>query len=145
MTAIVWVHADALSRQHPVFAAAPEDARAIYVWDADDLAQRDWSLKRCVFVLECLADMNVEVLQGLSVDVLGAIRADRIFTSATPDPHRLNVIDVLGSRIVVVPSDPFVTVPEGTDMGRFFRYWNKARRSALRPTEESASTQGTMP
>ncbi|MGJ8561122.1 MAG: hypothetical protein ACSHX3_12875 [Litorimonas sp.] len=145
MTAIVWVHADALSRQHPVFAAAPENARAVYVWDADDLAQRGWSLKRCVFVLECLADMNVDILQGSTVDVLSAIRADRIFTPATPDPHRLHVIDALTSRIVVVPSDPFVTVPEGTDMGRFFRYWNKAKRSALRPTEEGTSIQGTTP
>lgn len=145
MTSVVWIHAGALSREHPVFAAAPDGARAVYVWDADDLAQRGWSLKRCVFVLECLADMNVDILQGPTVDVLTAIGAERIFTAATPDSRRLNVIDMLVSKIVIVPSDPFVTVPDGTDMGRFFRYWNKAKRSALRPMGPNSVTLGTTP
>lgn len=143
MTAVVWVHADALSRQHPVFAAAPEGARAVYVWDADDLARRGWSLKRCVFVLECLAGMNVEILQGTTANVLATFGAARIFTAVTPDPRRLDIIETLAAKIVTVPPDPFVTVPDGTDMGRFFRYWNKAKRSALRPSDTNPITQGT--
>lgn len=145
MTAIVWVHADALSREHPVFAAAPDDARAVYVWDADDLARRNWSLKRCVFVLECLKDMDVDILRGHPTAVLAAIDAEQIFTAATPDPYRLEIIATLKPKIVVVPPDPFVTVPEGTDMGRFFRYWNKAKRSAMQPTELGSPAQGTTP
>jgi len=136
VSAVIWVHADALSRRHPVFTAAPDDARVIYIWDADDLARRNWSLKRCVFVLECLAEMDVEILQGRTANVLKSLEADRIFTASTLDPASLKAIDELGDIVTVVQPDPFVTVPDGTDMGRFFRYWNKAKRSAMQPTSE---------
>lgn len=142
MSAIIWVHADALSRNHPVFSAAPEDARAIYIWDAEDLAQRDWSLKRCVFVLECLADMGVEIVPGRTADVLSAMNGDEIFTAATPDPNRLSVIDALGDKITVIAAPSFAEVLAGADMGRFFRYWNKAKRTALRPTPPRIATEG---
>lgn len=145
MSAVIWVHADALSRQHPVFDEAPEGARVIYVWDADDLARRDWSLKRCVFVLECLAGMEVEILQGRSLDVLTTIESDHLMTAATSDPCRMQVINALGIKITVVQPDPFVTVPDGTDMGRFFRYWDKAKRSALQPLQNRSIEQGKAP
>lgn len=145
MSAVIWLHADALSRQHPVFNEAPERARVIYVWDADDLARRGWSLKRCVFVLECLAEMGVEILQGRPLDVLTAMDVDRIFTPATPDPIRIEIIKALGAKISVVQSDPFVTVPDGTDMGRFFRYWNKAKRSAMQPTRNRSTEPRKTP
>lgn len=138
MSAIIWVHADALSRHHPVFYAAPTDARPIYVWDADDIARRNWSLKRCVFVLECLADMGLEILQGRTSDVLTSLGADHIFTAATPDPDRLEIIQTLEMGVTVVQPDPFVTVPNGTDMGRFFRCWNKVKPSAIRPTSQGS-------
>lgn len=141
MSTIIWVHADALSRRHPVFTAAPDDARAIYIWDADDLARRNWSLKRCIFVLECLADMNVELIQGHPVAVMAAMGAKQIFTAATPDPYRRDIITTLNPTITVVPNDPFVTVLAETDMGRFFRYWNKAKRSALRLTQSAHAKQ----
>lgn len=139
MSAIIWVHADALSRGHPVFTEAPDDARAVYIWDAGDLARRDWSLKRCVFILECLADLDVETLQGDTGRVLAGLDAKRIYTADTPDPYRRNAIGALGTACTVVKPAPFVSVPDGTDMGRFFRFWNKAKTSALRSTQVSLS------
>lgn len=142
MSAIIWVHADALSRDHPVFSVAPEGSRALYIWDAEDLSQRDWSLKRCVFVLECLADMGVEIVTGRTADVLLAIDADEIFTAATPDPNRLSVIEAMDHRVTVVAAPAFAEVPVGTDMRRFFRYWNKAKRAALQTTPPRLATEG---
>jgi hypothetical protein len=142
MTAMIWVHADALSRDHPVFAVAPSGARAIYIWDAEDLARRDWSLKRCVFVLECLAEMGVEIVTGRTTDVLAAVSAENIFTAATPDPDRLSAISELGDKITVVSGPRFATVPAGADMGRFFRYWNKAKRDALKHTSPRSAAKG---
>ena len=142
MSAIIWVHADALSRDHPVFEAAPASARAIYIWDAEELARRDWSLKRCVFVLECLAGMGVDIVTGRTADVLAAISAEDIFTAATPDPDRLSAISELGKKVTVVSGPRFATVPAGADMGRFFRYWNKAKRDALTPTSSRPAAEG---
>ncbi len=34
---------------------------------------------------------------------------------------------------VELEETPFVTMAKTTDLGRFFRYWNKAKKSALRP------------
>lgn len=136
MNAVVWVHHDALSRDHPVFAEAGEGARAVFVWDADDIARRGWTLKRCVFVMECVDAMSVEVVEGRYVDVLGGMEADRLLMADTPDPAFRAVADGLGVDVVRVPGRPLTDVPATTDMGRFFRFWNKARRSALMPTAE---------
>ena len=144
MSAIIWVHADALSRDHPVFEAAPSGARAMYIWDAEDVARRGWSLKRCVFVLECLAEMGVDIVTGRTAEVLAAISADDIFTAATPDPARLSAISGLGEKITVVSEPRFTTVPADADMGRFFRYWNKAKRDALKPTVSRSAAKGSM-
>lgn len=61
----------------------------------------------------------------------------------TPNMDRQSLA-ALSAKIVVVPPDPFVTASPGTDMGRFFRYWNKAKRSAKQPTELGSSVQRTM-
>jgi hypothetical protein len=33
----------------------------------------------------------------------------------------------------LVEDTPFVTLDREPDLARFFRYWNKARKSAMRP------------
>lgn len=132
MSAVIWIHFDAISRDHPVFDAAPEDARPLYIWDADDLARREWSLKRCVFVLECLQDMQADIVCGTPVKALDDLGATQIFTATTPDLALKQAIADLGDRVQLVDPPIFAAVPNGADMGRFFRYWNSAKRSALR-------------
>ncbi|WP_298913710.1 hypothetical protein [uncultured Algimonas sp.] len=134
MSAMIWVHFDALSMAHPVFAAAPDGARRIHVWDPEELARRDWSLKRCVFVLECLQQMDVELVPGDPADVLDA---DDVFLAASPDPYIRGVAERLSGHVRIVDDEPLSVVPDDTDMTRFFRFWNKTRRSALRLDEVS--------
>ncbi|MEL6686986.1 MAG: hypothetical protein AAFP97_05135 [Pseudomonadota bacterium] len=135
MSAIVWVHWEALSEDHPVFSAAPDDARRIFGWDADDLARRDWSLKRCVFVLECLEDMGVEIMEGRPSDVLNDLNSSSVFTATSPDPYIRQEITKIEADVSVIKAEPFASVPENVDMKRFFRYWNKAKKTVLLPTE----------
>lgn len=132
---VIWVHLDALSRNHPVFEAAPE-ARAVFIWDAEDLARRGWTLKRCVFVMECVDAMGIEVLEGPASETLASLRADRIFYAKTADPALRAAVRGLKVETISVAARPFTDVPRDTDMGRFFRFWNKARRSAMSPTVE---------
>ena len=139
MSDLVWVHLDALSRDHPVFRAAPEDARAVFVWDAEDLARRGWTLKRCVFVMECVQDMHVEIIEGQGAAVLSQLAPTRLFAARTPDRALQDMAEASGADVQWVADAPFSDVPPGTDMGRFFRFWNKARRSALTPTAGNAA------
>ena len=126
--AIAWVHIDALDADHPVMDRAE---RAVFVWDAGDMARRGWTLKRCLFVHECVAEMGVEVIAGEAASVLRALDGP-IFAAETPDPALKAVMAAL--EIEAVPGKPFSTLPPSTDMGRFFRYWNQARRSAMTHT-----------
>ena len=135
MSAVIWVHADALSATHRVFGEAPEDVRAVFVWDADELARRDWSLKRCVFVLECLAEMDVELLEGEPAAVLDGLQAERIYAATSPDPYIRGVLDALDTPVTRVAETRFADVPDGADLKRFFRYWNKAKKTALKPSQ----------
>ena len=41
---------------------------------------------------------------------------------------------VPGSRVTLVPDRPFVQMDTPPELGRFHRYWNKARKAALRPS-----------
>lgn len=133
---VIWVHIDALSREHPVFKEAGEGARAVFVWDAGDFARRDWTLKRCVFVMECVEDMGVDVVEGPYAEALSALAPSAVFMAETADPALQAVADALDVHVTRVAEPPFSDVPATTDMGRFFRFWNKARRSALLPTAE---------
>ena len=134
---VIWVHLDAVSRTHPVFGRSP-DARAVFVWDAADLERRGWTLKRCVFLHECVTAMDVEIVAGDPVDVLSSLGADRVLCAETPNPALQAVMDALPGEVVRVAARPFTDVPANTDMGRFFRFWNSAKRSALRRTDEIA-------
>ena len=123
--AVVWVHIDALDAEHPVMSRSE---RAVFVWDAADMERRGWSLKRCLFVHECVAEMGVEVVAGRAEDVLREIGGP-VFAADTPDPALRAVMEAVGAE--AVPGKPFSSLPPGTDMGRFFRYWNQAKRSAM--------------
>ncbi|MEM7729372.1 MAG: hypothetical protein AAF311_08860 [Pseudomonadota bacterium] len=137
MSAVIWVHWDALSVAHPVFGTAPDGARRVHVWDSEEIARRDWSLKRCVFVLECLAEMKVEILEGKPAEVLDGLGADALYMADTPDPYLRKTVDAMKTGVTKVSEQTFTTLAEGADMGRFFRYWNKAKRSALRMTRDT--------
>ena len=134
VSATVWVHHDALSRAHPVFERAGEGTRAIFVFDPDDYRARGWSLKRLVFVVECVESMGAEIIEGPLLDTLASIDGP-LLTARTPDLYYREVIEaVRRSRdITVVRERPFATVGDTADLKRFFRYWKKAKKSAMNP------------
>ena len=62
----------------------------------------------------------------------------RVLVPSSPNPEiirrvaalRLAMPDV---SVETVGDTPFVTPTREPDLGRFFRYWNKVRKSAMRP------------
>ena len=146
MADLVWLHEEALRLTHPVFAAAGPDAACVFVWDAARLAESHVGLKRQLFIYETLAEMSetrsLDIHEGRAEEVLPRLAAQagagRVLVPSSPDPALRAEIGAIRRaapdlEIVEIEETPFVTLANTPDLGRFFRYWNKARKSALRP------------
>jgi len=131
MSALIWLHEDALRADHPVFKAAGEGAEAVFIWDDAYFKSEGYSLKRLVFIYELLDDLNITCLKGDTEVVLNSYANGRdIFVPSTPNPKFKAIIASLDGA-AIIPDFPMVIVPDDVDLRRFFRFWNKAKKSAL--------------
>ncbi len=146
MADLVWLHEGALRLTHPVFAAGGPDAATIFIWDRDRLAASHVGIKRQLFIYETLAEMSesrsLDIHEGRAEEVLPRLAAQagagRVLVPSSPDLALRAEIGAIRRavpdlEIVEIEETPFVTLANTPDLGRFFRYWNKARKSALRP------------
>ena len=146
MADLVWLHEGALRLTHPVFAAGGLHAATIFIWDRDRLAASHVGIKRQLFIYETLAEMSesrsLDIHEGRAEEVLPRLAAQagagRVLVPSSPDPALCAEIGAIRRtapdlEIVEIEETPFVTLAKTTDLGRFFRYWNKAKKSALRP------------
>ncbi len=130
---LIWLHEEALRVTHPVFRAAPEGTRAIYVWDDEYLSQLDYSLKRLVFMYETLCELPVEILRGDTVSIIKQIAPSILYIPATTKPHITSTMSKIKSvaNVEVIPDENFVTITKAADIRRFFPYWNMAQKTAF--------------
>ena len=132
--AVIWLHTEALRADHPVFTSAPKDARAVYVWDGAAFKKAGYSLKRLVFIYETLIELPVEILAGDTTSVLAELTPDKLYVPYSPLPYVADVLGALeGIETETIKDPPFATVPEAISYTRFFKYWNKAEKTALQP------------
>ncbi|MEM9351495.1 MAG: hypothetical protein AAGA92_00635 [Planctomycetota bacterium] len=129
--AVLWVHDEMLSPQWLV-----EDRPAVFVFDEDWIRDERLSLKRIVFLYECLLEMpGVEVRKGRVEQEVQAFAdrhgADTIYTASSPLPR----IKRQGVSLSVewIPPEEIVSLPAETDLKRFSRYWRRAEKQVLRP------------
>ena len=133
---IVWLHGDNLNPHSPARRAFPA-APAVWVWDDARLAHAPLSLKRIVFLYECLLELPVTIQRGEVADTVlrfaAAQHADGVITNATPAPGFAAIRQRLEQTlpVVVLPEDAFVTPPAGLDLRRFSRYWRKVEAAAM--------------
>lgn len=138
---IVWVHGDALSPYNSALQAAP-DAPAVFVWDEALLKEWEISLKRIVFMYECLLEMPVTIRRGNVVDEVVRFASEhdatRILTPESPSPRfrqfcgRISGQMPCDSRLEVLAGAPFIDYDGTLDLKRFSRYWRTAKRYAFR-------------
>ena len=138
---MLWVHTDALNPKSPMLLAHP-DSPGVFVWDRQWIVDGAISLKRLVFLTECLQEMpgKLEIRTGdPGAEVLAAARtagADYVLAQRTPDPRLLAAATELEKHLPVVWYDPppFVESVRGFDLKRFSRYWQRAQSSAMQLT-----------
>lgn len=122
MKTIVWMHEDCL---RPILPGTP----AIFVFGPNG-----HSLKRLVFLYECLLELDVTIAKGDVVSTVKAFAtaqgAERIVTAFTECPEIIRQAKQLGAEIVV--DDPFVANAGPLDLKRFSRYWQRIERAALK-------------
>lgn len=137
---LVWITLDSLAHQSPAAAAWP-DVPQVFVVDQAWLDAERPALGRLVFIWECLADLPaIEILVGDPARILAeraaALGCDGIAVADTSCPRvRRAAAEAAATMPVVVERWPsFCDTSKVQDLGRFSRYWNKVKASALRLT-----------
>ncbi len=127
--AIVWIHGDCLNPHQAALLSHP-DSSAIWVWDDALLRQRCLSLKRILFIYECLLDLPVVIRRGQVAQEISKFaqenNATKVVTTNSFSPGFARICISLtqqGLQIVRYDLEPFVDLPQAPDLGRFSRYW----------------------
>jgi deoxyribodipyrimidine photo-lyase len=138
---LVWLTLDSASPRSPAAAAHP-GRPCVYVIDPAWLLRERPTLKRLVFLFECVADVpGVEVIIGDPRTVIperaAAHGCDGVSLAETPCPLVRAAVAEIATRLPVeVRAWPtFCDRSRVTDLGRFSRYWQQVKRSALAPTQ----------
>lgn len=140
---VLWIHGDNLNPHSAALQQYP-DAPAVWVWDDSLLAQWRISLKRIVFLYECLLELPVEIRHGdVSAELLAFARrhnTTRIVTMESPSPqfaHICGALRAAGLSVTVVEEAPFVAPAQPPDLRRFSRYWRAVKDDAMRHSAET--------
>ena len=132
---IVWVHGDCLSPKNPALQTYPT-APAIWVWDEKLLEEWQISLKRIVFIYECLLELPVTIRRGdVAAEVVAFAKehgADGVATVDSPSPRFETICDDIEAasslELEVWSPKPFVNYDGYIDLKRFSRYWRVAQQ-----------------
>jgi hypothetical protein len=130
---LILLHEEALRLSHPVFNAAPNGTKAIYVWDDAYFREANYSLKRLIFIYETLCELPIDIIRGSTVDIIQKIAPSTLYVPATNNPLILNIIESLEAAfpVTVVEDEAFVVIKKPIEFRRFFQYWNKAEKTAF--------------
>ncbi len=137
---LVWLSLDAASTVNPALLRHP-DAPRVHLVDPAWLQSERPSLKRLVFLFECLAEVpGVLVGVGEPAEVLPVLATrmgcDGVAAAETTCPRVRHAGEALARRtpLSIHAWPRFADVSAVRDLGRFSRYWQAVRDSALRPT-----------
>ena len=131
MTDLIWIHDEALRADHPVFAGG---GQAVFIWDNAYFYSINAGFKQRGFIYEALIHLPVEIYEGDTVQTLSALAESRpIQTASTPNPYlRAIMADLRKTQTLnLVDEDVFAHLKGNPDLRRFFKYWNKAKASAM--------------
>ena len=133
---VIWIHGDCLDPHSAALRARP-DTPAIWVWDEQLLATQQISLKRIVFLYECLLELPVTICRGdVAQEVLRFARqhgAGHVLTMDSVSPGFQQIRGQIAAEMPVLTynKEPFVVIQDKVDLRRFSRYWQQVKHAAL--------------
>jgi hypothetical protein len=130
---LILLHEESLRITHPVFNAAPQDTRVIYVWDDAYFQRTSYSLKRLIFIYETLCGLELDILRGDVRSILQEINPSKVYIPFTNNPLLLEIIDSLSEIMSVqtIDDSAFVSIKKPIESKRFFQYWRQAEITAF--------------
>ena len=130
---LILLHEEALRMTRPVFSAAPNGTKTVFIWDDSYFRQMNYSLKRLVFIYETLCEMPMDILRGEPLNVIKELAPSCVYIPSSNNPLVCSMMRELKrvAQVEVVEESPFVKIKKPTDFMRFFQYWKKAERTAL--------------
>ena len=130
---LIWLHEEALRITHPVFKAAPQGTKAVYVWDDGYFRHTNYSLKRLIFIYETLCELPVDIIHGTTLDAIYELAPSTLYIPASNNPVIASIITSLATVVSVkkVEDEPFAVIKKLGDHRRLFQYWNKAAKTAF--------------
>ena len=137
---VIWVHEDAITLDHPIFSVAEPGAEPVFIWDTAEHDRREYSLKRRVFIYECAYDLDIPIYADDPREILSALSdGGLVYAAASPTPYIQQVLSDLGENheVLTLKAPWLAQMHPNTDTGRFFRFWNRAKKSALTPSSEN--------
>lgn len=131
---LIYLHDKGLGDNHPIFSRMNAKSKAIFIWDDAFFKERGYSLKRLVFIYETLCTMPVEIIYGATNDVINNIAPKKIITPFSADLSIINLISNISKQFEVefVYQTAFAQIDDSFEFKRFFKYWNKAKKTALK-------------
>jgi len=130
---LILLHEESLRITHPVFNAAPQGTRVIYVWDDAYFQRTAYSLKRLIFIYETLCGLELDILRGGVRSILQEINPSKVYIPFTNNPLLLEIIDSLSEIMSVqtIDDSAFVSIKKPIESKRFFQYWRQAEITAF--------------
>ncbi len=148
---LVWLTLDSIASTSPAAAAFP-DAPRLFVFDPAWFAAERPSLKRLAFIFDCLADVPDAAVAWGDPRVIVPKRAraggcNGVAVADTPCPRVRASAAAIAADLPVVVVEPtrFCDRSRVDDLGRFSRYWNRIRSTALRPTPPADLERPAVP
>ena len=133
---IIWIHGNNLSPYQPSLKKYPS-AQAVWVWDDDLLRTRKISLKRIVFMYECLLELPVSIRRGQVPVVVNEFadeqNADGIVTCYSNAPRFRQIQERLSQNRIIEALDPkpFIQYKGPLELKRFSHYWRTVETYAF--------------
>ena len=131
---LFYIHDKALGSDYSIFSKTNSETKAVFIWDDYYFKQRGYSLKRLVFIYETLCSMPVDIIYGTTGDVINMLAPKKIITSFTADLPIQKIFKDISKQFELefVYQPSFSHIDDSIEFKRFFKYWNEARKSALR-------------
>ena len=130
---LLYIHDKGLGDNQPIFSRMTPNSRALFIWDDAYFKKRNYSLKRLVFIYETLISMPVEIVLGETSEIVNDLAPKKIITTYTADIElrRLMSETFKDFELELVYPKAFVHINDEFNFTRFFKYWNKAKKTAF--------------
>ena len=130
---LLYIHEKGLGDNQPIFSRMAPNSRALFIWDDAYFKKRNYSLKRLVFIYETLISMPVDIVRGETSEIVNDLAPKKIITPYTADLELRQLMSEAFKdfELELVYPKAFVHINDEFNFTRFFKYWNKAKKTAF--------------